>query len=243
MAVAEARPNLAMETSKDRRLAEVFAPCFTLILQLRGAQEFGDADVLRQRIKDLMDRAEREAARAGIPGEDVRNGKFAIVAFIDETILSSNWSQKNYWLAKPLQLELYNRYDAGEEFFVKLDQLKSQPSGNTEALEIYYLCMTLGFKGRYQLHEQERLRILIEEVYAILRNAPGGDALTLSPHGLPRDQAAAEVQSKVPIWVVAAVALALAVVVYFSLSLLISSSASNAVEVIDQIPRTEAVAR
>ncbi|QXD13866.1 type IVB secretion system protein IcmH/DotU [Rhodocaloribacter litoris] len=236
MAVAEAAPGLLFDETRNRRLAEIYAPCFTLILQLRGSREFGDADVLRRRIKDLFDQAEREAMRAGISGEEIRNARFALVAFIDETVLSSDWSQKDRWVARPLQLELYERYDAGEVFFDRLQELLQQPGVHAEVLEVYYLCMTLGFKGRYQLHEQERLRILIEECFAALNRAPGMQAAQLAPHGRPRGQVAAEVRSKIPAWAIAAAAAGLALLIYIGMTFYVSGVADRTVQTIEQVP-------
>jgi type VI secretion system protein ImpK len=239
MAVAEAPPLTLYDQAKDRRLSQIYAPVFTLILQLRASHEFGDADVLRRRIKDLLDRAEREALRTGLPSEEARSAKFALVAFIDETILSSDWSQKERWVAKPLQLEFYDRYDAGEIFFDRLEEMLRQPAQQAEVLEVYYLCMTLGFKGRYLLHDQERLRMLIEETYAALSRVPGLVGDVLSPHGRPRGQVATEVQSKLPVWAIVVFAAVIALLVYLGLSLYISSAASDAARAIDAVPRAE----
>ena len=210
------------------------------MLQLRAASDYGDAQLLRQRIKDLLDRSDREAVQMGATTDDTRYARFALIAFIDETILSSDWMQKNEWIAKPLQLEFYNRYDAGEEFFTQLEALLRQPERFAQVLEVFYLCMTLGFKGRYQLHEQERLRMLIEETHAALRKHLDLDDAALSPHGKARDQVVAEVQRRLPAWIVALVAGAIAVLVYLSLSLWMNSAASDAREDIQQIVQTPA---
>jgi len=239
MPVEESVASSHFDEAQAGRLAEVYAPCFALILQLRASHEYGDAEVLRRRVKDLFDRSEREALRTGYNAEDLRLVKFALVAFIDETLLSSNWSQKAYWVAKPMQLELYDRYDAGEVFFVRLDELRSA-SSRAEVLEVYYLCMTLGFKGQYQLHDQERLHILIDEVYAILSRTAGMGSGMLAPHGKPRDQIATEVRNALPVWVVALFAVVIALIVYIGMSLYMSSKADSTVEAIDQIPRAEA---
>lgn len=236
MAVAEAPSHaLLFDEARARRLADLFAPCFALILQLRATTEFGDADLLRRRVKDLLEQSEREALRAGVPAEDVRTARFALVAFVDETVLSSDWSQKDWWVARPLQLELYDRYDAGEVFFDRLDQLLARPEQYAEVLEVYYLCMTLGFKGRYQLHEQERLRILIEETYAALSKVPGMTASVLAPHARPRGQVAAEVRNAVPPWVVALVAVGIALLVYVGMSLYMSAAADRTARGIEQL--------
>ncbi len=240
MNVAYDQPRIFQQDTVQKRLAEVFAPCFTLTLQLRASEEFGNAEVLRQRIKDLLDRTSRQASRINTSSGDIEEAKFALVAFIDETILLSNWSQRDQWVARPLQLEFYNRYDAGEEFFVKLDALLKRPEDKAELLEVFYMCMTLGFKGRYQIHEQERLRTLIEETHNVLRRHLRLGEEMLSPHGKPRDQVANEVQSQLPAWVVAAIAAAIAVLVYFGLSLVMSNNAQDAAEEIQNIPRVEA---
>jgi type VI secretion system protein ImpK len=241
MELAEAPSAVLFDETKNHRLSEIYSPCFALVLQLRATSAFGEADLLRERIKRLLDKAGVEAARAGVAHEDVQAAKFAMVAFIDETILSSEWAEKDRWLARPLQLEIYDRYDAGEEFFVKLETLRGQRVHRAEVLEVYYLCMALGFKGRYQLHDQERLRLIIEETYAELKRAPGMGVGVLSVHGKPRDQVATEVKSKLPAWMVVAAAAILGLIMYLGMSFYISSTAQDAARIIDEVPRTESV--
>jgi type VI secretion system protein ImpK len=220
------------DETADQRLSEIFATCFTLILQLRATDAYGEAEVLRSRVKDLLENAERDALRTGVSPDNIQMAKFAIVAFIDETIISSNWSQKDRWVSKPLQLELYNQYDAGETFFSRLETLRQQPKANAEALEVYYLCLTLGFKGKYQLHEQERLREIIETTYEELQRVPGMRPKELSPHGAPRGQVATEVKSKMPAWVIAAAAALIGLLIYMSMWWYISGTAHDAADAI-----------
>lgn len=223
------------------RMADFYAPCLTLVLKLRAADEYGDAETLRGRIKRMLEASRREAGRHGAPPEDAREVEFALVAFLDETLLSSDWSQKDRWLARPLQLELYNRYDAGEEFFHRLDGLRANPSLHAEVLEVYYLCMALGFKGKYQLHGQEELRELIEGTYADVAKQPGMKPDRLAPHGPPRDDAATEVRGRVPTWVLVAAAIVVGLVVYLGMSLYISSTADTVAEDIDRVAEMEVV--
>lgn len=223
------------EESVDRRLADVLAPCFALIVHLRSHQEFGDPVALRQRIKDMLAQAEQEAVGLGIPLDDAQQGIFAAVAFLDETILSSSWSQREAWMARSLQLELYDRFDAGEIFFDRLEEILQHPTRHMEVIEVFYVCMTLGFKGRYQLHQQERLQGFIERCHEELCNAPGIDVDTLAPDGRPHDQAAAEVRSKVPTWMLVAGAVVLALIVYLGLNLYATHAATDAAATIEQL--------
>ncbi|HET6568055.1 MAG TPA: type IVB secretion system protein IcmH/DotU [Rhodothermales bacterium] len=232
---ADADSAVLFDEASARRLSEIYAPCFTLALQLRSTREFGDAEVLRRRIRQLLDNAEQEASRAGVSSQDVELATFALVALLDETILSSDWNEKDRWLAKPLQLERYNRYDAGEEFFVRLENLRGQAAAHAEVIEVYYLCLALGFKGRYLLQEQEKLRSIIEGSYAQLRGLPGMTAKRLSPHGRPRDQVATEVKSKVPAWALAVAAAVIGVGVYVGMHVYIDHSATQVAQTIEQI--------
>lgn len=217
------------------RLAEAYAPCFTLVLQLRDTHEYGDAETLRQRVKALLEKTRRDAIQADLPPEEVSEAEFALVAFLDETVLSSDWSQKDRWLARPLQLELFNRYDAGEEFFNRLHGLRANPGLHAEPIEVYYLCMALGFRGRYQLHGQEELHRIIEETGAELERQPSLTLGALAPHGAPRGPVVSEVRGQIPGWMLLGAAVLLALIVYLSLSVLISGGADGVAEMIERM--------
>ena len=235
-----AAPSVLFDETEDERLSEICAPCFALILQLRASSDFGDADPLRERIIDLLGDVEQEALAAGVPASDLKQVKFALVAFIDETILSSDWRHQGEWMDQPLQAQLYDRYDLGEEFFSRLEEMREDPSAHAEVLEVYYLCMALGFKGRYQLHQQEKLREIIEDTYEELREAPGLAPGPLSPNGTPRGQVATEFKSKLPSWVIVVAAVALGALIYLGMSFYISDVAEDTAEAVQQqITRTE----
>lgn len=227
--------SVRFDEQAGQRLAEIFAPCFTLILNLRSTDEFGEPEALRRRTKELLDDAERAALQTGVAPDTIRTAKFALVAFIDETILSSEWRHKEEWASTPLQLELYDQYDAGEVFFDRLAQLRENPRANAEAMEIYYLCMALGFKGQYQIHGQEKLREIIENTYEDLRHLPGMEGKDLAPHGTPRGQVAEEVKSKLPTWVIVATAALIGLLIYAGMSLYISDAAEETASSIREI--------
>ncbi|MEM1128486.1 MAG: type IVB secretion system protein IcmH/DotU [Bacteroidota bacterium] len=239
MASSVAAPNALFDASTAERLAEIMSPVFTLILQLRSAADFGDPDTLRQRIKGLLERCEREAQRSGASAREVSEAKFALVAFLDETILSSDWYYKDQWVANPLQLEVYNRYDAGDEFFVKLKPLMDQPQSMPEVLEVYYLCMTLGFKGQYLVHDQGELRLLIDDAARSLSRIPGFGASLLSPHGRPRGQVTTEVRRKLPAWVIVVAAATVGMLIYVTLLFYMRGASSETATRIDNTEQTD----
>ncbi len=78
--------------------------------------------------------------------EDYDQARFAICAWVDETILSSSWSEKNRWQTEQLQRLYYNTTDAGEKVF---DRLNALGLHQRDVREVYYLCLAMGFEGRY----------------------------------------------------------------------------------------------
>lgn len=226
---------MPVERHVKHDLLDICADCFTLILQMRRTSDYGDKDVLRQRVLELLNKVEREAKNAGIAVEDIQAAIFALVAFLDETIIASEWSQKEAWLAKPLQLELYNRFDAGEEFFLRLDKLRQGPQYNSDLLELYYLCITLGFKGKYQFQGRDILRKIIEETYIDLRRIKRKSTEILSPHGDRKDEIVKAMAKEMPIWVVIVIVLSLGFFFYLIMTFLITGAAESVVRTIKNI--------
>jgi len=106
-------------------------------------------DILR-----LLTKSE-ECVRKGLfSQEDYDQSRFMICAWIDEAILGSSWDHKNLWQREQLQRLYYNTTEAGEEVFERLNALGLH---QREIRELYYLCLTLGFKGRFIRHGDEYL--------------------------------------------------------------------------------------
>jgi len=216
------------------RLAEHFSRCFVFAMQLREAPFLGDPDELRRRAVDLIDRCARAARRAGAVLEDVRDVEFAIVALIDEAVLSSKWEGKERWAAAPLQLERYERFDAGEVFFDRLEELRRRRDAS-EVVEVYYLCLALGFRGRYQFVPQEELRKLIEDVQSELLGHRNRDGVPLSPRGRPRAFAQGSAVRARSTWPLALGAVLLAIALYAFARFSVGSAASDAATRIEQV--------
>ena len=213
-----------------KNLSDLSSECLILVLQLRSANDYGDAEVLKTRVYELFERFESNARKFGIDNDKTRLAKFALVAFLDETIISSSWSQKEAWLSDPLQIKLFETFNAGEEFFNFLNELSQKTSANKEVLEVYYLCLSLGFKGKYQLQSPENLRKTIDELNLELHPEAYRDIDLISPNGNPRQSFVQSVRSGLPIWVYPLCALIVFAIFYVIMSTSISGEAEIVVD-------------
>jgi type VI secretion system protein ImpK len=220
---------------KDYRLADLCSDSLMLTLQLRLSQNFGDADLLRERIIGMLNRMEKYARRENFDKKEIQRAKFALVAFIDETIISSEWEQKEIWLANPLQLQIFNRFDAGEKFFQLLDHFRTRPYDYSQLMEIYFLCLSLGFKGKYGIRDQAGLKLVIEDIYHDLKRVMVKKQVTLAPHGHRRDEISEVISREIPVWVVGIGAVVVGLIFYIIMTIMSQNTADMVVNFIHKL--------
>lgn len=168
-------------------LVRFAGPIFDLILRLR-AGIVQPSNTLRPKFAQLLDEFEKRAERYRINHKVVRVSKFALASFVDETVLTNNFPLKEEWEKYPLQLEYFGEQLAGNKFFEKLEAMLKQIKVTADAVEIYYVCMLLGFKGRYAVYEQDKLVSILQKTANALVKAGKIVPTELSPNWLANDQ-------------------------------------------------------
>lgn len=207
-------------------LADQCGDMLAFALQLRKSSDPGDAEAMRLKIDEQFRALETRARQADIPQEDVQQAKYAIAAFIDEMILTSSWPLKESWADKPLQLAYFNDFSAGEEFYNKIDTLRGAKKNSV--LEVYYLCLALGFRGKYvDLQGMEKKKVLMDTMLREIRGAAPA-AAGLSPNWQPPD-ALPGIVKYFPAWFVAAACGLLVILLFVLLSTLLGSSAERVI--------------
>ena len=103
-------------------------------------------DRVRTDIVNLIQGSHPGGSETHINPEDFQSAQFAVFAWIDESILASAWQEKLQWQGDQLQRAFFKTVNAGELFFEKLNDLQPHQS---DVREVYYLCLSMGFSGRY----------------------------------------------------------------------------------------------
>lgn len=80
--------------------------------------------------------------------------RYGLVAWIDEMLVEAPWDGKEWWSNNVLEVEVFNTRNCYEMFFVKA-KLASSLS-QRDAIEIFYVCVILGFRGFYDDPELAR---------------------------------------------------------------------------------------
>jgi type VI secretion system protein ImpK len=170
-------------------LATCYQEILTVAARLRSRKfAVGDSAVFRTQIRKALQQAETSALSLRYEQDDIRLASFAAIALMDETILNSSNPAFRDWAQKPLALDLYGTGHAGETFFEYLKAIlqRRQIKATVDLLEVYLLCLMLGFRGRYSSGSGEQLRAWRDPAAeTILRNRGVGGGVELSRGWIP----------------------------------------------------------
>jgi type VI secretion system protein ImpK len=206
-------------------------PIFDLILRLKAGIVPPSND-LRPKVAAMLADFDKRAERYRINQKIIQVSKFALAAFVDETVLMNNFPMRDQWEKNALQLELFGEQLAGNKFFEKLQAMLGQIEVTKDAVEIYYMCMLLGFKGRYAVYEQDKLLAIMQQSANALVKAGKIASVELSPHWLVNDQPEPPKKRGMPVWAKlgALGGLGLAFIVYLIMFVISSSYLNDAVK-------------
>lgn len=230
-------PPMPLSNEKGHTLSDLYSDLFALANHLKVSKAGGDPQMVRAHLITLLNRVDGEAKHLGIPEETQRQARYAVVAFIDEMILCSPCAYRDWWSDHKLQQELFNEDAAGVGFFSRLEAIRSSHPVSLDMLEVYYLCLVLGFEGQYKIHRREQLKALVEGIAQQLKTKGPG---TLSPHGQRPDELVADVSAGLPSWVVITITAGIIFLFYVGLSFIIGHRADNArVEIQEKMQEDE----
>lgn len=106
---------------------------------------------VRADVQRLLGKSEEAFTKGFFNKEVYDQARFMVCAWVDEAILASGWQYRGHWQREQLQRLYYNTTEAGEEVFDRLNMLSFEQK---EVREVYYLCLALGFKGKF-IHQQD----------------------------------------------------------------------------------------
>jgi type VI secretion system protein ImpK len=187
MTMRTARRTLPSQVQSDNALLGLASPVLELILRVRSGQLVPSSD-MRRTVDDLLADLEERGLAAGYLERQVRSAKFVLAAFIDELVLTTDFPLRAEWEKTPLQLEYFGEHLAGVKAFERLDEHMDNGEADVDVVEIYYVCLLLGYKGKYKIYLEDELRGVIADVADFLRRANRLRAGALSPHWMATDQ-------------------------------------------------------
>jgi type VI secretion system protein ImpK len=162
-------------------LATLATDVLLIGVKIRETPNLGQPDQLRRLLNSYLKDFERSAVTHRKPAEAVEQAKYALTAFLDETIVNNENNCRETWIADPLAVTHFNDSLAGENFFKRLESLLPDMARNLEIIEVYYLCLALGFQGRYRLSGAEVLPNVVRNLLKKIEGIKGAPPKAVSP--------------------------------------------------------------
>lgn len=145
-------------------LVDLLQEGFYLLFMLKnGSVPPGEAPFL-DTVTAYLAEFDSEARKLRAQGEDIDAAKYAFCAALDEIILSSQFPMRFAWERRPLQLVIFGDQLAGEHFFDRLEALRSSGGARLAALQVFHMCLLIGFRGKHALDAGDKLAYLTARV-------------------------------------------------------------------------------
>src|SRR4051812_32805908 len=129
----------------------MFQEPLTAIIRLRCGMSPENPREFRKEMRDQLKSLSEKAQAIGFTQADSLSAGFAVVAFLDETILNIRPPSLVDWLREPLQQEMFGHFVPGNVFFETMEELlrRAESAESIDLLELYSLCILLGYKGQF----------------------------------------------------------------------------------------------
>ena len=223
------QPDARMVASGLNPLVAAANPLLNIIPQLRGSIQHPNPNALRDSLAQGIREFESRARAAGVAPEKVIAARYAICTFVDETAASTPWGVSGAWAQHGLLALFHGETGGGEKFFQLLARLAENPQANLDVIELMYVCLQLGFEGRYRIMEggHRQLEAVRHRVLSIIRKERGEFDRDLSPSWQGAGRIVEARMAWLPVWVVAAVVAVILVGAYVGFVLSLSSASDR----------------
>lgn len=216
-------------------------PLISLVPKLRKLPFHHDINALQEQLIRQMKKFEALATRQVDTLQKVKIASYFICSLIDEAILNTPWGSQSNWGHHSLLIRFHNEAQGGERFFQILDRAKQHPGRNADLLELAYLCLSMGFEGRYRISGGGRRAIedLRDELYLLIHGMKGEPERALSDHWAGLRDIRGGLIRHVPIWVAGLVTASLLMLIYLGYSYAINRASDRVYGQISTLARNE----
>ena len=173
----------------------------------RGAVRHPDVGGLHKRLINEIRSFEQNAKDDGIKPEIILAARYLLCSVVDEAVLHTPWGGESAWAQNTLLTLFHNETSGGEKCFAILDRMLHAPAENRDMLELLYLCISLGFEGKYRLinRGRDQLETLRDELFRTIRTYRGDYERTLSPSWQGLGHTRKTLTQMMPLWVAASI--------------------------------------
>ncbi|MFK2929300.1 type IVB secretion system protein IcmH/DotU [Dyella agri] len=189
-------------------LVQAASPLLLLAVQLRHSATPPDAHHLREQTVAQVRKFESHTQQANIAQQTALAARYVLCTMLDEAVLNAPWGEQSGWAQQTLLVTFHGESYGGAKFFQILERLCADFSRHIDLIELMYICLALGFGGRYLIEAGGRAKLadIQEDLYRRIRAQRAPAAQELAPHWRGIQDRRNPLIRYVPLWVIVAAA-------------------------------------
>ena len=197
-------------------LVNAAATLLAVFSKTRESLSHPNVGSLHQQLDREIKAFDIKARNAGVKEDTVMIARYLLCTILDEAVLNTPWGAESAWNQRTLLGIFHKETAGGEKFFAILDRLRNSPAENIDALELIYICLSLGYEGKYRViaRGRDQLEQLRDDLFHIIRSYRGEYERSLSPCWQGLANSKNTLSNYVPMWVVASVVVGLMALTY-----------------------------
>lgn len=160
-------------------------PLLMMLQTLQSASPPGDVIDLRGKLIDTIKEFDAACARQHIQDVERNLANYALCSVVDECVQMTPWGGSAGWAQQSLLVQFHRENWGGEKFFEILNVLAATPARYQSLLELFYVCLSLGFMGRFHRegpNGRQKVAELRETIFQLIRQGRPDVDRTLSSH-------------------------------------------------------------
>jgi type VI secretion system protein ImpK len=175
------------------------------VVRLKTSAAAENFDALNERLNVAIKLFEHRALQEGMDGGQVMAARYVLCTVVDEAVVTTPWGNESAWSQMSLLSTFHNETFGGEKFFQLLEHLSRNPVKHLAMLELMYICLSLGFEGKYRVLPRGMLELeaIRDSLYRQIRQLRGDIPRELSPHWEGLKDGRRRLVRIVPGWLVA----------------------------------------
>lgn len=155
------------------------------VVQLKASSGRENLQALNDRLSSGITTFEAQAQHQGAEAGQVMSARYVLCSVIDEAVVTTAWGSRSDWPRTSLLSRFHNETFGGEKVFQLLERLSRDPVKHVAMLELMYLCLAMGFEGKYRVMERggAQLEGVRDALYRQIRHVRGDRLSMTAPPG------------------------------------------------------------
>jgi type VI secretion system protein ImpK len=203
---------------------------FSVIGKLKQIKAYKQLNKLQDELVQEIDTFQETVKNQGYNVEYSIVCRYLLCATLDDIIENTTWGGNGKWEQYSLLAAFNQDKQHQDKFFAIMERAIKEPALYIDLMELMYLCLSMGYKGRYKAteHSTYQLEQITNNLYKHIRAHRGSFSKTLSPTPLKASGAKAIIRNKSSLLFIFIVTACIVMAIFIGLGYLMDAISNEA---------------